>query len=376
MEFAVVERDAQSDDRKAGRAAAGHGLFDAVSHGIDELARDRPTDDRVDELEGFVGLDGFHLQVHHRELAVSAGLLLQSTFAVASRTNRFVVLDVGRRSRHVHVESTSQPFQRDLQVRIAHGVNHQVARHRVVAHAQCRRRCLGRHRCQVDTTLGEDVAHGDVVEFGDHDHVAGHRARHRNELGAEEVMQSVQALVVPGAHVDERDVGRDRAGDHLHHHDATDVGVDDDLEGPHDRLAVRVAVEERFVAVHHRALGQRRDRSRDGDLVEQRGETIDPDAQRGRTAGHRHDATFDHHLGERRLEFVHRGHVALEVTLGQRIVSDDDGLDQTGADPRFQFGQFRGYRGVTGRGAVIEDGLVGQEVDDALQRRSYADWQF
>ena len=126
------------------------------------------------------------------------------------------------------------------------------------------------------------------------------------------MVKPVEAFVVLRSHVDERDVGRDGPRNDFHHDDASDVGVDDDLEGAHYGLAVGIALEEPLTAVH-----QRRDRPPHRDLVEQRGETVHPDAEGRRAARDRDDAALDHQFGERRFEFFHRGHVAIEVALGE-----------------------------------------------------------
>jgi hypothetical protein len=70
--LAVVALDPHVDDREAVHAARRHRLFDAALDGRDVLLRDRPADDRVDELGPFAAAHRADPQVGDGELAVAA----------------------------------------------------------------------------------------------------------------------------------------------------------------------------------------------------------------------------------------------------------------------------------------------------------------
>ena len=76
MVLAVVALDVHVDDGEAVHAAGGHRLLDALLHGGDVVARDRPADDRVGELEPAARGQRRDAQVGDGELAVAAALLL------------------------------------------------------------------------------------------------------------------------------------------------------------------------------------------------------------------------------------------------------------------------------------------------------------
>src|SRR5690348_2021331 len=102
MVLAVIDGDADVLQRKAGQRAFRQHLAYAFFHRRDELTRDRPAHDVVDELESRAALQRLDAQEHLAELSGAAGLLLVAAVAVGWAGHGLPVRDAGRMSLHVH----------------------------------------------------------------------------------------------------------------------------------------------------------------------------------------------------------------------------------------------------------------------------------
>ena len=138
----------------------------------------------------------------------------------------------------------------------------------------------------------------------------------------------MQPLVGARAGVDEVVVGPDRARQHLEQRELADVGVGDRLEHERERLAVGVgghldcSVSPALTSTPGRSAG-------DGPISQMKSASrsmataVDGRAAHDREHRRRGDAD-----GERVLELLDGGDVALEVALEQLVVGDDDALDE------------------------------------------------
>ena len=119
MRLAVVQLDAHVDDRMALRAARREGVAGALLDGRDVRARHGAADDRIDELEPAAGRERADPQLHDRELAVPAGLLLELALRLRGSRDRLAVGDGRGPGRHVHPENAREPLDGDGDVGLA-----------------------------------------------------------------------------------------------------------------------------------------------------------------------------------------------------------------------------------------------------------------
>ena len=108
MRLAVEELDAHVDDRMPLRAAGGERIARALLDGRDVRARHRAADDRVDELEAAPRRQRRDPQLHHRELAVAARLLLQLALDLRVAGDGLAVGHGRGRRRDVHAEDAGE----------------------------------------------------------------------------------------------------------------------------------------------------------------------------------------------------------------------------------------------------------------------------
>ena len=134
--LAVEARDLHVDDGEAERAAVLLGLDDALLDRGDEVARDHAADDRVDELVAGAALLRLDAQPRDRELAVTAGLLLELALGLGRAGDRLAVRDAHVFGVDLDAELARQLLERDRQVRLAHAAQHGLVRLGVALDAQ------------------------------------------------------------------------------------------------------------------------------------------------------------------------------------------------------------------------------------------------
>ena len=128
---AVVEHDAEVDDRIAGEVAAQPRFLDALLDGGNELPRDRAAEDLVDELELAAARQRLHADLAVAELAVAAGLLLVPAVRLDARGDRLAIRDARRLEQHFDAEAPLQLRDRDLDVHLALAGEQQLVRLRI-----------------------------------------------------------------------------------------------------------------------------------------------------------------------------------------------------------------------------------------------------
>ena len=117
--LAVVRLDCHVDHREPVDASFRHGVLDAGLHRRDVVARDRATDDCIDELKAAAAWQWADLQAHHCELAVTAALLLQLSFGTRLAGNGFAVRHADIRRVDPDTELAGKPFDCHRHVRVA-----------------------------------------------------------------------------------------------------------------------------------------------------------------------------------------------------------------------------------------------------------------
>ena len=220
------------------------------------------------------------------------------------------------------------------------------------------------------------VAGTGVGQLGDGADVAGRQVRHRVLLLAAHGEQAVQALVLVCARVGELGVGFHRARQHFEERHLADVRVGDRAEDERQGLAVWVAGDfGGLVAgldLDGRAVGRCRT-----DLADELGQAVDPDELGGRAADDREHRGLGHAFGEGVLELLGLDLLALEISLHQRVVGDDDALDQVVVHLVFEVGHVVGDLALGGLAAAafVEEGGVAEQIGDAMEGRLLADGQ-
>jgi hypothetical protein len=104
--------------------AVGHRLHDALLDRRDELRRDRAADDLGLEHEPLAVAGGGELDVTDRVLAVPAGLLHVPAVALGRPSDRLAIRDLRGLVHDVDAELLLEPVHLDVQVRLAHPVDH------------------------------------------------------------------------------------------------------------------------------------------------------------------------------------------------------------------------------------------------------------
>ena len=308
MVFALVALDPHVDDGEAVQAAGRHGLGDAALDGGDVVARDRPADDRVDELAALATCRGADPQLRDGVLPVPARLLLDLALDVGRSRDRLPERDPDRLGLDVHAELSREPFERDGDVRVADPAQHGLCvlprplddERRVLA-----AKSLQRTRELVVVGLGTglegervgrgprdraDDVHGGGPprecrprwarrELRDRGDVAGDDAVDRQVVLAAQVEQPVQAFLRLGRGVDEPVFVGDRAREHLEQRHLPDERVDHGAEHVRERVGSGVGR-------HGDHLGPQDDRrgavrGRRPDHAQEVGEPVDPDAGHG-----------------------------------------------------------------------------------------------
>src|SRR5262249_57137812 len=100
-ERAAEQRDTNVDDGVAGERPLDHRLADALLDRRDEVARDHPADDLVDELEAGASRQRLDLEVGIGELTVAAGLLLEPALRLCPALDGLLVVYRGRLEQHL-----------------------------------------------------------------------------------------------------------------------------------------------------------------------------------------------------------------------------------------------------------------------------------
>ena len=119
MVGAVEHGDAEVDHRIAGQIAAGPRVLDPLLDRRHELARNRPAEDVVDELEVGAAAQRLDADLAVAELPVAAGLLLVAPVRLGGRLDRLAIRDARRLQVHVDAEAALQLRDRHLDVQLS-----------------------------------------------------------------------------------------------------------------------------------------------------------------------------------------------------------------------------------------------------------------
>ena len=116
MVRAVVERDAHVLHRIPRDVPLLHGFAHALLDRGDEVARDHPADDLVDELEAFAARQRLDLEPAIAELAAAAGLLLVLALRARLALDRLAIRNLRRLELDVDAEFPLEPLDDELHV--------------------------------------------------------------------------------------------------------------------------------------------------------------------------------------------------------------------------------------------------------------------
>ena len=120
MSLAVEELHGHVDHGITREPAALGGLFAAVGHRLDELARDRLSLERALEGEARPGFARLHHQLHHGEVAGTAGLLDVAALDAHAARDGLLVGHLGLAHVGVHAELAKQAIRDDLEMQLTH----------------------------------------------------------------------------------------------------------------------------------------------------------------------------------------------------------------------------------------------------------------
>ena len=96
----------------------------AFFHGRNELVRDDPASDLVDEFETATPLERFHTQIHFAELPRPAGLLLVTMVTLGGLAYGLAVGDLRWARTHLDVVTLGHLLQHHAQMQVAEPANH------------------------------------------------------------------------------------------------------------------------------------------------------------------------------------------------------------------------------------------------------------
>jgi len=140
VELAVVDHDADADDREADQGALGHRFFEALVAGRNELARNRATDGVVDELVLLDGIGRQRLDVADDagELALAAGLLPVGVGEIGLARDGLAIRDLRLAGDDLALVLALHALDVDVEVKLAHAGHDGLRRLFVAMHAQRR----------------------------------------------------------------------------------------------------------------------------------------------------------------------------------------------------------------------------------------------
>src|SRR5581483_7373898 len=137
MVLAVEQRGSDIDHREAQRPAL-QVVADPLLHRADEGAGYRAAYDLVVELEACTALLRPDLDMYIGELAVTAGLPLESRMLLGLPADGLAIADRGTAMLDRQVEAVLQPVERDVEVHLALSIEQQLVRIGIVAEGQRR----------------------------------------------------------------------------------------------------------------------------------------------------------------------------------------------------------------------------------------------
>ena len=219
---------------------------------------------------------------------------------------------------------------------------------------------------------GEGVAGGGLAQLGHRRDVPRGDLRDRLLLLAPQGEQAVELLVGVGPGVGEHDVGAHGARQDPEQRDLAHVGVGHRLEHVGQRLPARIAGD----LLHLVAGPHRNGRPVDGggpDLADEGGQTVDGDQLGGGPGHHREHGGRRDPVGQRLLQLLGPGDVALQVALHEVVVGHHDALDQVVVDLMLERLHLRRDLALGGLARLIGDGGVGEQVGHAAKRRLLPD---
>ena len=334
----VEARYLHVDDREAERASGHFGVSDALLHRGQEIPRYHAADDGVDELVTRSALLRLDAQPGHRELAVTARLLLHLAFGLGRPRNRLPVRDLDVVGVDLDAELARQLLERDRHVRLAHAAQDGLVRLRVALDPQHRvfvlepvervgelvlvalrlrldghgEQRLGR-RDGLDVEPGalgdEEITRSGVAQLRDRADVARRNLAHVVLFLAAHGEELMEALVALRARICQHVIVLHGAAHHLEQVHAPHIRVDDRLE--HDG-ATRAVLDVRRGCLFDQELR----------------EAVDTDLLRRAPAQHGEDRRARDAGGECLRKLVDLDLLVAEVALHEVVVGDDDALDE------------------------------------------------
>src|SRR5205814_10074390 len=119
MVLAVVDDDAHVLQREAGDRSGREHLLDALLHRADELVRDRPASDLVDELEPRSARQRLDAQLHLAELPRAPGLPLVAMMAFGLCGDGLAIRDPRRARIDLELELRGHAFEHRAQMQLS-----------------------------------------------------------------------------------------------------------------------------------------------------------------------------------------------------------------------------------------------------------------
>src|SRR6266571_247079 len=360
--LAVQKGQLQPHQRVPGQHAVLHGVLGAGVHRGDELLRDAPTGDRVDELvRGSVRGDRQRLQGHD-DLGVlprPTGLLLVRVVDLLHRApDGLPVGDLRLADVRLDVELAAHPVHQDVQVQLAHAGDDRLTGLLVVADAEGRvlfgealdrgtqlllvglalrldrhrdDRLREGHRLQDHRMcrIAEGVAGGGLLETLYGDDVPGLRAGALLPLVGVHLVDLADPLLAVLGRVDHWRAAFERAGVHPDVGQLAEVLVRLDLEGQRgEGLARRRLAQHGRLAVGRRTLVRRQVDRRRQEVDHGVEHRLDALVLERRAAQYRVGLADDRGAADAGLDVLGRELLALEVALHDGVIDVRERLDE------------------------------------------------
>src|SRR5215218_200347 len=410
--LAIHERDADVDHRVAGLDARVERLLDALLDGRDELRRDRPALDSVDEVETLAG-GRLHVDVDDAVLARAAGLAHEATLdSLGLAADRLAIGDLRPADVRVDLELAQHAVDEHLEVQLAHAGDLGLAGLFVRADLEGRV-LLGQaaerdaHLLLVDLRLRLDRDLDDRLGELDHlelDRSVGRAQRvtggdlldaHRGgDIASRDILEvdtfvrvhledAADALGLAARDVEDARAGLELAGVNAEVGELADVGVGGDLEGEcRERRVVGGVARCRLALV----LAANRLDALDGRNVERRREVVDDRVEQrlhalvleGGAAEDGRELEAEGGFADRRLDARGRNLLILEDHLDDLVIEVRDLLEQVLARGRGLIGEVLGDLDdllLLAEVVLVDDRVVLDEIDDPAEFALGADRQ-
>ena len=344
----------------------------------------------------------FEPHAGNAELTVPAGLLLVLALDLDRTGERLAIRHPGRFGFDLH----THPFDtrdRHREVGLARAREHGLVGDAVVADRQGRilgddpaqrhgQPILVRRRLRTDghsvdrrgqlrrrdgdrqTRRRERVTGGRVLELRHRADVAGAHAADRSMVTPGQRHQLMEPFGLPGARTHQLVVGPDHAGQDLEDRDLAEELVETRLEDQRERITAGVR-QHRDGAASGLDLRRPQVTRRRTDPAHQVEQVVGADGRSPRPAEHGKDRARVDRLVQQPLELFGTRLGALEVLLERVVVDLDHLFDQLLVAGALGVGHLVGDRRRPGLAAVVDEGLVGQQVGDAVEARLLANGQ-